>query len=169
MLAAAEPVQLGAAPPKKQTSTGTKVAIVILVLVILAIIIAIIVYFIRKRRQSAPSPMPSFPPGPMPSINMNSGLPAVSTPWACIPTIDNANNVPIQVNANGDVQCMASDSKNCLWGANCANQLNNPPTPLNPAICTVPEYAQAGHWCQKSVQYYKNPPSPAPMQARIKM
>jgi hypothetical protein len=82
---------------------------------------------------------------------MYSGNPRYN--WACVGGID----VPVSLNENGDVQCMGTDGRNCIWGK-CQEKLENPPKSLKPLSCGDVHkkiygstgYDNPDHWCSKA-------------------
>jgi hypothetical protein len=75
-------------------------------------------------------------------------------PWVCIPGI----NAPVRLNTVGDIQCMSSDGKNCLWqtsSQNCSTLIVNPIATVNPLTCGADSLAKwgatgydtPGNWC----------------------
>ena len=76
------------------------------------------------------------------------------TPWFCRPV--NGQFLGVRKNADGDVQCMASDSKNCMWTGN-MDACNNTLTTKVPQLLTCGKnhkaaygetgYSSNGHWC----------------------
>lgn len=78
----------------------------------------------------------------------------VTSQWSCIGNM----TAPIRRNVNGDVECMASDSKNCARQTDmlaCNKVAETPISPLNPLACGemhkkiygVTGYDTPGHWC----------------------
>jgi len=73
--------------------------------------------------------------------------------WGCVSGID----VPVSLNENGDVQCMATDGVNCLWGQ-CQEKLKNQPQSIKPLTCGDVHkkiyggtgYDTPDHWCSKA-------------------
>ena len=79
--------------------------------------------------------------------------------WSC------GNNIftPVRMNDKGDVECMATNGKDCLWTADlntCNNTIgqNNDSTKLNPLACGDMHksfygdtgYDNPNHWCAKT-------------------
>lgn len=76
--------------------------------------------------------------------------------WKCLPNI----YVPLRKNAQGDIECMSTNNKDCAWKSNnteCQALLISPVTPLNPLACGTmhnEKYGSTGynnpdHWCSK--------------------
>lgn len=87
------------------------------------------------------------------------------TDWSCVaPDIVAA---PVRRNRFGDIECMASDGKNCIYDAKmtCAQWVAAPPKELKPLACGADHKAAWGitgystpHWCSAG---HKNlPPFP---------
>ena len=82
-----------------------------------------------------------------------------SSSWSC------GNNIfaPVRINDKGDVECMATNGRDCLWTADlntCNNTIgqNNDSTKLNPLACGDMHksiygdtgYDSSNHWCAKT-------------------
>jgi len=82
---------------------------------------------------------------------------STQTPWTCVASIDaTGSGVPVRINSNGDVECMAPDGANCLWSSNCAATLSEyESASLDPLVCGAMHYSlygitgynEATHWC----------------------
>jgi hypothetical protein len=77
--------------------------------------------------------------------------------WVCIITL-NQQWVAVSVNGAGDIQCLATDSKNCLWDYSqqaCSNRISQWSNNASPLVCganyralyNVTGYDQPTHWC----------------------
>ncbi len=102
--------------------------------------------------------------------NRPSGLTAASTneqagfnrlalvPWTC----DVGLSVPLMLDENGDVGCLANDGIHCKWSGSCQNKLqkinfetNSDPRPIKPLFCGaqhkkvwgITGYDSPSHWC----------------------
>jgi hypothetical protein len=65
--------------------------------------------------------------------------------WQCISNV----STPL-ARINGDVACLSTDGKNCLWDYCQDNKMvGDVPDNLNPHICTKEEYNTEDHWCAK--------------------
>jgi hypothetical protein len=115
----------------------------VIAIVILAIIVAIAI-FVTKSTTSTPAKT-VVPPPP------------TDGPWQCLPDI----NTPVRKNAMGDIQCMATNGRDCLWKANkdeCVATLNQPANTINPLTCGAVHasiyggtgYDTPTHWCAKA-------------------
>jgi len=90
--------------------------------------------------------------------------PDYSTKWTCL----NGINVPVRLNSSGDVQCAATDGRNCLWGDSC--NASTLPDNLKPLTCGSDHNSQWGgtgysdknHWCNKVFRTIKTPDTPQP-------
>lgn len=82
-----------------------------------------------------------------------------ATPWECTSSIP----TPTRRNAAGDIECMSSDARNCLWSANvskCKESLTNIYTALNGKSLSCGEqhkaqwggtgYESPTHWCSQA-------------------
>ena len=87
--------------------------------------------------------------------------------WSC------ANNImtPVRMNDKGDVECMATNGRDCLWTADlntCNNTIgqNNDITKLKPLACGDMHksiygdtgYDSSNHWCAKTKAAFVPPP-----------
>lgn len=96
----------------------------------------------------------------------NVGRMALGPKWTCVKPTDNANFVPVHRNAKGDIQCMATNGKDCLWSSSlgeCEMTVKkNEGNLLQPLACGDQHMAEKGstgydhpgHWCdvgQKTV------------------
>ena len=83
--------------------------------------------------------------------------------WKCVNNINGNNLTPLRMNDRGDVECISTDARNCLWTndlKSCNNNIEkyNDSSKLNPLACgdmhkTVhgsDGYTDANHWCAKS-------------------
>lgn len=78
---------------------------------------------------------------------------AAITPWLCRPF--NGQFLGVRKNADGDVQCMSADSKNCMWTTSmnaCNTSLSTQaPQPLTCGKEHKAAYGATGydsdHWC----------------------
>jgi len=69
--------------------------------------------------------------------------------WQCIAGI----SVPLSLTPTGDVQCMSTNNKDCLWDGACESKLNS--QSLKPLVCGAMHqekwgstgYDTPGHWC----------------------
>ena len=92
--------------------------------------------------------------------------------WNC------SNNImtPVRMNDKGDVECMATNGRDCLWTADlntCNNTIgqNNDSTKINPLACGdmhksiygSPGYDNPAHWCAITKAAYVPPPATAPL------
>ncbi len=83
--------------------------------------------------------------------------------WRCV----NGVNVPLNKNEWGDVQCMSTDGRNCLWQANenkCTELVENKPGNIRPLVCGGGHQrawgsrgydSGPGHWCNKGMEQIK--------------
>ena len=91
--------------------------------------------------------------------------------WSC------SNNImtPVRMNDKGDVECMATNGKDCLWTADlntCNNTIgqNNDSTKLNPLACGdmhksiygSPGYDNPAHWCAITKAAFPPPAAESP-------
>lgn len=129
---------------------------------------------------TAPAPTPSVPtPAPTPAV-IPTGVAgsASDVKWQCLQGI----TVPVALAPNGNVQCMSTDGKNCLWQQNadgCSSLIRSPPTqPIKPLECgdahkqlySVTGYENPTHWCNKAKKIFETTiplqPAPAPTLAQ---
>jgi hypothetical protein len=95
--------------------------------------------------------------------------------WSC------ANNImtPVRMNDKGDVECMATNGRDCLWTADlntCNNTIvqNNDNSKLNPLACGdmhksiygSPGYDNPAHWCAITKAAFP-PPAVTPQTAPL--
>lgn len=81
-----------------------------------------------------------------------------SVPWTCVPGLSS----PMRLNDQGDVECMSTNNKDCLWDGNCYNTLTTPADSLKPLICGDmhkkewggPGYDNPNHWCSTTRSYF---------------
>lgn len=125
---------------------------------------------------SAP-PGPATEPAPTPtpaSIPTGVAGSASDFKWQCLPGI----NMPVSLSSTGNVQCMSTDGKNCLWQQNidgCNSLIRSPPTqPIKPLECgdahkqlySITGYENPTHWCNKAKKIFETTvplqPAPAP-------
>lgn len=76
--------------------------------------------------------------------------------WKCLGGI----NVPVRRSPDGEIECMATNGKDCLWGdaASCQRLAASPPGGLQPLACGIRHmlhyggtgYDHAGHWCARA-------------------
>jgi len=99
------------------------------------------------------------------SASICTGLSAQPTAWTCVPGINGANNVPVRINAAGDIECMAPDGANCLWTTgSCTAEITTPPSTIVPLACGqmhlklygITGYDTKTHWCFTAWEYLKN-------------
>ena len=92
------------------------------------------------------------------------------TNWQCLANI----TVPVSKVDDGNIQCMSSNAKECLWQsdqANCQKLLTNPPTPLLPVVCgdkhksfySITGYENPAHWCAQAKKLIDAQPVPQPV------
>lgn len=146
-------IQTGSAWTRNQ-KIGIFAAVVIVIFIIA--IVLIVVLWPSSITVTPPVVSPSTPPATNPYSNLP--LQTTATPWTCMPeiTTTSGNNIPVQVNTQGDVQCMSTDGQNCLWAQNCQNTIStNANTTLKPIVCQPSQYNQLGHWCYTANGSYK--------------
>jgi len=78
------------------------------------------------------------------------------TPWTCLPGMPS----PMRKNDDGDVECMSTNARDCLWSseAGCQQTLARPPGNIRPLVCGDghtrqwggPGYDNPGHWCARA-------------------
>ncbi len=84
----------------------------------------------------------------------NTDMVSKPSNWQCLPNI----LTPLRKNSKGNVECAATDGKNCLWQndlASCQNLVNSMPQNLQPLACGDMHkqiyggtgYDTPGHWC----------------------
>lgn len=71
---------------------------------------------------------------------------AADTSWQCVSGI----GTPVRI-AGGEVECAATDARNCLWASCGGKPVGDVSVPgaLRPLRCSAAEYANAAHWCAK--------------------
>lgn len=83
-----------------------------------------------------------------------SGTTKTDTKWACVGDI----TVPIRRLANGDIQCMSENGRDCYWSVNnegCKASLLAPPSTTftcgdqHKSVWGVTGYDDPTHWCAK--------------------
>lgn len=138
-------------------------ASIIIVYVIFCLLLAgiiigggVYVFYTQSSSQSTPTQntQPTNTPAPT----------DYSTQWTCL----TGTNVPVRLNNAGDVQCSATDGKNCLWANNC--DINSLPKEVNPLTCGSVHkgfygstgYNDTNHWCNKSFKLLKAANTPVP-------
>ncbi len=146
--------------------------LIIVAVIVVILIIALILGLVLFRRRSPPAtppapapPTPATPPAPAPAPAPATPPPKFqpSTQWACYTDV----LTPVNVNANGNIQCLSNNSIDCLWPtsndsaynktycdaiantANTGSQAN-----LQSVICTSDQYLNPTHWCYLSRKYY---------------
>jgi hypothetical protein len=96
------------------------------------------------------------------AFRVNCASSSQPTAWKCYPGID----VPLRLNAAGDVECMALDGANCLWtsSGNCeavrTGYMNSQLSPLSCGAKHLSLYGSPGyeidaHWCYKGWGFMK--------------
>lgn len=83
------------------------------------------------------------------------------TQWTCLPGMPS----PMRKNGDGDVECMSTNARDCLWSsdAGCQQTLARPPGNIRPLVCGDmhtrqwggPGYDNAGHWCYRAKNIIK--------------
>jgi hypothetical protein len=57
---------------------------------------------------------------------------------------------PVRVNSKGNIECMSSDGKTCLWSTDpiqCNKNVKSPVSNLVPVECSCTNYTTPSHWC----------------------
>jgi hypothetical protein len=71
--------------------------------------------------------------------------------WTCIFSSLTSQFTAVRVNTLGDIECISTDSVNCLWTATtttCGNSVSSTaPSSIRPVICISSNYNTANHWC----------------------
>jgi len=81
-------------------------------------------------------------------------------PWLCLPSLTS----PVRLNPEGNVECLATDGKNCEWGSvSCSEIIVADPSGVagqDPLVCGadhdsiygITGYDDTSHWCYQSIQ-----------------
>lgn len=121
-----------------------------IIILIIVLLIGVYYFFI----------MPSSkPPVSQPLVSKAAVPPPPPQPtaWVCI----NGVNVPIRKNAAGDIECMATNGKDCMWQSDatgCSKILTHSAESIKPLVCgemhksfygdTGYDSTNPNHWCR---------------------
>ena len=148
-----------------------KIIIIIVAVIVVAAVIALIVGLALRNRNTTPAS--TTPSGTSGSTTNGSTTTYPNkfnqfAPWGCFSDV----LTPVNVNADGNIQCLSNDGKNCAWQSdlntcnNAAGVMNKvPPGNTNPTVCTIDQYNNPQHWCNLSGKHFTpagTPPSGTP-------
>lgn len=130
-----------------------------IVFIIVVVIIVIVAVVLTQKSETEPTP-PATQQTPTQQSTQQTPTQQTPTsqpaPWRCLTGI----TVPLRLNAEGDVECMSTNEKDCLWRNNsdeCNGLLGSLPGGLKPLVCGDGHarawgstgYDNPDHWCSK--------------------
>jgi hypothetical protein len=87
---------------------------------------------------------------------IHSQKPFTPTEWRCLGGMP----TPLRRNNDGEIECMSTNAKDCLWGDHnsCQRLLTSPPGGIRPLVCGIdharkwggPGYEHVDHWCARA-------------------